>query len=523
MAASTDLCQYPRGTTLCLALFLLFADGSAHAAKWLDYLRNYDLNHYALGVSFSTSQNPYAGVSNSAFAYPYLTSFTHASLTEDWFLIRAGNMGIRYVTKSDWELGVIGRIQTLGLIETDSDELLGLEPRSWAIEAGPLFGWRRWPVQVHFRSFWGLTGENDGMTSEVEFSLPRKFARGYFVPTVRFIHMSDDYSNYYFGVSDQESTPTRPAYQPGAITNTSVGFTLGYELTPRWLLSTTVGLEFLDSSVTASPIVERDQLWSANIGLAYNADLFEPRAHDGGQKQQTIEFRLGAFNSSIDTELTRGTSDGQPGDELDLEDFLGVADKETIFQLDALFRVAYFHRLEFSYFELRRNALKTLERDIDFGDETFLEGTEVETSIESQYVRLAYSYSLMRDQQKELGVSAGLTYSKFETGLIAESTQQSERVKVSAPLPTIGVFGSVAIGQKWRLGADIDVFALEFDRYDGYMAYVNLGLDRRFSDVFGAGIGYNYYVTKLDAKDDDLRGTFSMRHHGPTLYLSVLF
>ena len=515
--------SHSRGAALCLAIFLLFADGSAHAAKWLDYLRNYDLNDFALGVSFSTSQNPYVSVSNSAFAYPYLTSFTHASLTDDWFLIRAGNIGIRYVSKSDWEFGVIGRIQTLGFGSNDSDELLGLEPRTWAIEAGPLIGWRRWPVQVHFRSFWSLTGNNDSMTNEVEFSLPRKFGRGFFVPNVRFTHMSDDYSNYYFGVSDQESTPTRPEYHPGAITNTSVGFTLGYELTPQWLLSTTVGLEFLDSSVTASPIVERDQLWSANIGLAYKADLFEPRAHDGGPQQQTIEIRLGAFNSSIDTEVIRDASDGQPGDELDLEDFLGVANRETITQLDALFRVAYFHRLEFSYFELRRNAQKTLERDIDFGDETFPEGTEVETNFESQYVRLAYSYSLMRDQQKELGVTAGLTYSRFETGLSAESTQQSERVKVNAPLPTIGVFGSVAIGKKWRLDADIDVFALDFNQYDGYMAYLNLGLDRKFGDAIGVGIGYDYYVTKLDAKDGSLQGTFKIRHHGPKLYLSLLF
>ncbi len=522
MAASTDLQQNRHVAASWLAIILLFANGSAQAAKWLDYLRNYDLNNYALGVSIATSQNPYVGVSNSTFAYPYLTSFTHASLTDDWFLIRAGNMGIRYVTKSDWELGVIGRIQTLGFGSNDSDELLGLEPRSWAIEAGPLVGWRRWPVQIHFRSFRGLTGDNDGITSEVEFSLPRKFGRGHFVPSVKFIHMDDEYSDYYFGVSEQESTPTRPEYHPGAITNTSVGFTLGYELTPQWLLSTTIGLEFLDSSVTASPIVERDHLWSANIGLAYNADLFEPRAHDGEQ-QQTIELRLGAFNSSIDTEITRDASDGQPGDELDLEDFLGIADQETIIQLDALFRVAYFHRLEFSYFELRRNAKKILERDINFGDETFLEGTEVETSFESEYIRLAYSYSLMRDQQKELGVSAGLTYSRFETGLTAESTLQSERVKVNAPLPTIGVFGSVAIGKKWRLGADIDVFALDFDRYDGYMAYVNLGLDRKFGNVFGAGIGYNFYTMKLNARDDDLHGTFNIRHYGPTLYLSILF
>jgi len=248
---------------------------------------------------------------------------------------------------------------------------------------------------------------------------------------------------------------------------TWVGFTLGYELTPQWLLSTTAGLEFLDSAVTASPIVDRDQLWSVSLGLAYRADLFEPSNIDDSQQQQAIEIRLSAVSSSIDTRVIRDAADGQPGDELDLEDFLGVADKETIIQIDTLFRVAYYHRLELSYFELQRRGRKTLLRDINFGDEMFPAGTDVQTIMGSEVLRFAYSYSLMRDSQKELGVTAGISYARFETGLIADATQQAERVKIEAPLPTIGIFGSVAFGSKWRLNADINAFALDFDRYDG--------------------------------------------------------
>jgi hypothetical protein len=129
----------------------------------------------------------------------------------------------------------------------------------------------------------------------------------------------------------------------------------------------------------------------------------------------------------------------------------------------------------------------------------------------------------MRDRQKELGVTAGLAYSRFETGLRANDTQQSERLKVNAPLPTLGIFGSVAVGSKWQLGVDINVFALDFDQYDGYMTYMTLGLDRKFGNVFAAGIGYDLYRIHLNARDDDLRGSFKIRHHGPKLYLSFLF
>jgi predicted acetyltransferase len=69
----------------------------------------------------------------------------------------------------------------------------------------------------------------------------------------------------------------------------------------------------------------------------------------------------------------------------------------------------------------------------------------------------------------------------------------------------------------------VDLFALEFDRYDGYMAYLSLGLERELGENLDAGFGYNFYGMRLRAKDEDLRGTLRIRHQGPKLYLSVKF
>jgi outer membrane scaffolding protein for murein synthesis (MipA/OmpV family) len=510
------------GKALCCGLFLLSMSAPAWSGSILDYIREYDLNDYSLGVSVSSSQNPYSGAPNSTIAYPYLTSFRHSAFTDDWLLIRGENVGVRYITESDWEFGVIGRIQTLGLGGAENDELRGLDKRSWAVEAGPIIGWRRWPVHMQFRSYWEMPSLHDGMTSEIEFSLPRQFARGYFVPAVKVSYLSDDYSRYYFGVADYEATPTREAYQPGAVMNTWLGFSLGYQLTPHWLLSTTVGVEYLDSAVTASPIVDRDQTLSASIGLAYNADLFRSTEFDteGGP---AIEFRMAAMSGSIDTRIIRDAANGEPGDEIDLENALGVADRETIIQLDGFYRVAYYHRLELGFFELQRRSSTILQRDINFGDDTFAAGSDVEINLKSEAVRLAYSYSLMRDQQKELGVTAGLSYSQFETDIQASATQQFERQSVNALLPTVGVFGSLAVGNDWRLIADITAFSLDFEGFEGYMGYLNIGLDRKFGENFAAGAGYSLYGTRLKSKDTELRGTFRQRHYGPKLYLTLSF
>ena len=502
---------------------LLLAPVAADAGPLLDYIRNYDLNDYALGLSVGTAQNPFVGSGYSKTVYPYLTSFRHSSLTKDWFLIQDG-MGVRYSTDNDWELGVIGRFQTLGLGISKSDELLSLEDRRWTVEAGPLIGWRRLPVHIQFRSFWEAPDRHSGSTSELEFRLPREHQRGYVVPSVRVKYLSSNYSDYYFGVASEEATAAYPEYQPGSAINTLVNLSLGYELSPHWLLQTKIGVEFLDSAIKASPTVDRSQIWSGSISLAYNPDLFQSRDYAGADKDQNVEIRLGAFNSNIDTRLLLDATDTQPEEDLDIEDFLGAADNETVAQLDAYYRFDFYHRIDLGYFELKRASSTTLQRDVWFDDQLYPEGTNLMTSSESRLLRLGYSYSLMRDGQKELGLTAGLSYTTFKSSFRVDNTeQQPEGVRVNTILPTFGVFGSVPFGDKWRLAADIDVFALNFDRYDGYMAYVALDLERRLNEQIGVGLGYNFYGMRIKSKNGDLNGTLRVRHQGPKVYVSVKF
>jgi hypothetical protein len=85
------------------------------------------------------------------------------------------------------------------------------------------------------------------------------------------------------------------------------------------------------------------------------------------------------------------------------------------------------------------------------------------------------------------------------------------------------VFGSVAVGANWRLSADINAFALEFDRFKGYTGDMNVGFERNFGDHMGAGIGYSFYGTRLKSRDEDLRGLFRLRQHGPKVTISMSF
>jgi hypothetical protein len=202
---------------------------------------------------------------------------------------------------------------------------------------------------------------------------------------------------------------------------------------------------------------------------------------------------------------------------------LGVADQSDVWQLDAIVRFGRFHRLEFGHFELGRESAAVLLEDLTIGEETFPAGSQIYVVADAKVSRLAYSFSLMNDAQKELGVMAGVHVTKHETDVVSTLTGQSVNSTLSTPLPVIGVHGSVSLGSRTKLAARLQLFRMEFDHYEGSLNYVYVGVQHFFSEWIGAGLGYNYYAMNLDSADESLRGSLKMLHQGPMLYASFQF
>jgi outer membrane translocation and assembly module TamA len=112
---------------------------------------------------------------------------------------------------------------------------------------------------------------------------------------------------------------------------------------------------------------------------------------------------------------------------------------------------------------------------------------------------------------------------EVEARVVASETGQRVESKVDTPLPVIGLFGSVALGEKTDLGARVELFRMEFDVYEGSLNAFYLGVNHSFTDTIGAGIGYNYYSMNLDSPDEGLRGSVEIRHHGPIVFASFTF
>ena len=505
-------------------LLLLLTAPSAYAGSILDYIRNYDLNDYAIGLAYSVSESPYAGGDSSGFAYPYLTSFRHNAFTDDWLILTDGDVGVRWMNDAGWVLGVVTRIRTEGTDDSLLDELADIDVRKWRVEAAPLIGWRGWPVHFEVKWYNEIFSSFGGPTTEFRTSLPREHPWGWFVPAVTFVHNSAGHNRYYYGVSEPEAGASLETYTPGAGTNVRAGISTGYAINNRWLLSVTLNHEWLASEITGSPIVDQNSAWSGRIGIAYNNNIFRMADYEGELfRSGAFEFRVGMYNNQTDSKIIQAPVDGSPPEEIDVEDVLGVNRRKSIIHFEGVYRFAHFHRLEIGHFQLGRDSETTLLTDIRLGNEIFPEGTHIDVDAELRVTRAAYGFSLMNDAQKELGILAGVHITNYEALVVAPDTGQSVETSVNTPLPVIGAFGSVALGSKTDLSANLQIFRMEFDHYSGSLNTFYLGLAHYFTDTIGAGIGYNLYLMNLDSADDDLRGSLKMRHHGPIMFASFNF
>ncbi len=511
-------------TASFLVLVAALSSPATAGAGMLDFIRNYDLNDYALGIAITVSQSPYTAGSSSVLPYPFLTSFNNPAFTRDWLLLfdDAGT-GFRFVSKAGWEIGAVGRLDPGGFGQDVGNEFFELREREWTVNAGGYVGWRGWPVHFQLRAFTEILGRHDGSTGEFAVSLPLSRDWGFLIPSAELVYQNAAHNDYYFGVTPPESSGTRPIYAAGADTNVRVRLRAGYRISDKWLLTGFVAMESLGDEIRNSPIVDRNRVYSYNVGLAYNADIFNPRDFAYADADENrVEVRVGAFYNNIDTELQLFGNDGIPGDILDFESDAGGSTAQWVPEIDVFVRLGDYHRLEFGYFEVGREATAVSLIPRRIGNVTLPANESFTVASSLRSLRAMYSYSFMRDPQKELGLSGGLQSANFRID-IETPDGQTDRLDGEAVLPAIGAHGSLSFGQKSRLAARLQLFRSAFDGYDGFVAYGTIDWSREVSEGIRLGLAYNAYIVSLESTRDAFEGTYRTVHHGPSLFLSAGF
>jgi hypothetical protein len=234
---------------------------------------------------------------------------------------------------------------------------------------------------------------------------------------------------------------------------------------------------------------------------------------------------LGAYSAKTNTEVRLDATDGTAGTRLDFEDDLQLRDRETTPWLDFYARIGKRHRVAVTYYDLSRSGTQTLAGEIRVGDEVFPVSANVDSFFDSQIFRVAYGYSFSQGDKHEVGLLAGLHVAKIGLGVKTAGGLGliAEEADATAPLPMFGLFGSVELPKKWRFRGWGQLFALEFENFDGSLYNITAVVEHDTFKNVGFGFGYSIFDFDLTADDDEFSGEFVYAFQGPTAYINLMF
>lgn len=227
------------------------------------------------------------------------------------------------------------------------------------------------------------------------------------------------------------------------------------------------------------------------------------RAADEGYEWKRFSLGLGAqLIADMNTTMRVDSPTLGVGTEVDLEDDLGVDDSLFLGRMDAEWRFARRHALDFSLFKLGREGTRVIDRDLQIGDVVFPLNAEVESEADQLVVKLAYRYSFLNRERWHVGASFGAHTMDWSTRWESGGLALEEDYDVLVPLPVVGLFGSWALTPRLYLSASSEFFGLEYEEFDGFLNNTRLALEHRTFEHLGLGLGLDYFLMNAGVEND---------------------
>jgi hypothetical protein len=250
-----------------------------------------------------------------------------------------------------------------------------------------------------------------------------------------------------------------------------------------------------------------------------------------GQEKWTL--MLGVFLPAFRTKVQVDNEQLGSGDNVDLGKDLGVDQDASAGWFAVEWRFALRHRFGFTYSRFTLGGERTIERNLQIGDEIYLAGATLSSQLKLEITQVAYSYSFLKRENSELALLAGLHWSHLRfnvDGSASVGTQDlalDASAKADVPLPVLGLRYDHHFSPRWSAGASFAVFALEFGKgswnFEGSLWSVRLYGEYRFAHNFALGVALDGFDVSVDADQDNWKGGFDNGYWGPQIYLTARF
>ena len=221
----------------------------------------------ALGGGLRLGQSPYLATDNEDQRKLDLVPLY---LYNGKYLFARGTSGGVHIVRNDaLEFNLYARYRFQKLDPDSNIYYAGLEEREQTLDAGLELAIRRKWGELRFDWVTDTLDRHNGNETRVSYRYRIDAGPFQVSPFISWTWQDADLTNYYFGVSEAEATPERPAYLPGKSQWVSFGMNTSWQINDNVTLFGNVAFAGAETKVFDSPLVEEDSLSTAFVGGTY--------------------------------------------------------------------------------------------------------------------------------------------------------------------------------------------------------------------------------------------------------------
>jgi hypothetical protein len=261
----------------------------------------------------------------------------------------------------------------------------------------------------------------------------------------------------------------------------------------------------------------------ARVALALSLVLLAPlAAHAQERDRPRGSVLLGAFVTNRDTDGRLDSNNGD-GTDIDFEDDLGLQSSLSVARLGGYYWFGERGRVDFSVFDLSRDATHQIDETIEFGDQVYQVNTVINTTNDLTIYKIDYTHAFVSKPRGYFGLGGGLYVARTGMSIDAARLGQHESDSLTAPLPVIGVSGEYDINDRITLRGSTQYFGIDTGTVSGHLTDFYVGADYRFTKRVGVGLAYDRVTLGVEADEDSFDGRLDWGYDGFLLYFKFDF
>ena len=269
-------------------------------------------------------------------------------------------------------------------------------------------------------------------------------------------------------------------------------------------------------------------IFLSNISVVFAQEKDSARAEKIILPWFVERFKISAGGLYIinNTNIRVGVN-GMDATTIDGEKDLGFYKQVGTFLANFQWQISRRSRMTLSYYNIRRNSNRTLQKDISFEDNTYHANSSVYSFFNTAIYQFSYGYAILSKPTYEAGVFIGTHILGAKTGIslngMSNGASVSNNFGFTAPLPDIGLWGGFATSNRFAINADISYFALTINNSTGRLLAFNLNFTYKLIKQLDLSLGFSGLDFKVNTTKRNFTGNFIWGYNGPLLAVNFSF